>query len=98
MTRPRLRLTLPPLTPREALTLSSICSKIDDMLWTHYAEDLVELLTRDTSVPGTWRSTRRDPGSVQHRPGSERILGPARRTAEASGKEIEQGDVRKRGR
>jgi hypothetical protein len=70
MTRPRLRLTLPPLTPREALTLSSICSKIDDMLWTHYAEDLVELLTRDTSVPGTWRSTRRDPGSVQHRPGS----------------------------
>ena len=58
--RPRLRLALPPLTPREALTLSYICSKIDDLLWTHYAKDMVELLTRDTSLPRTWWSTRRD--------------------------------------
>jgi hypothetical protein len=94
MTRPRLRLTLPPLTPREALTLSYICSKIDDLLWTHYAEDMVELLTRDSSVPGTWWSTRRDPESVEHRPEP----GPAPRTVEASGTEIEQGDARKCGR
>jgi len=58
--RPQLRLTLPPLTPREALTLSYICSKIDDLLWTHYAKEMPELLTRDTSVPGIWWSTRRD--------------------------------------
>ena len=58
--RPRLRLALPPLTPREALTLSYICSKIDDLLWTHYAKEMVELLTRDTSLPRTWWSTRRD--------------------------------------
>ncbi len=98
MTRLRLRLTLPPLTPREALTLSYICSKIDDLLWTHYAEDMVKLLTRDTSVPGTWWSARRAPGSVEHRPAPEGIPGPAPRTVEASGKEIEQGDVKQRGR
>jgi hypothetical protein len=57
--RPRLRLVLPPLTPREALAPSYLCSKIDDLLWTH-AEDMVELLTRDTSLPRTWWSTRRD--------------------------------------
>lgn len=58
--RPRLRLTLPPLSPREALILSYICSKIDDLLWTHYADDMVELLTRDPSLPATWWSIRRD--------------------------------------
>jgi len=58
--RPRLRLALPPLTPREALTLSYICSKLDDLLWTHYAKEMAELLTRDPSLPGTWWSTRRD--------------------------------------
>jgi hypothetical protein len=58
--RPRLRLALPPLTPREALTLSYICSKLDDLLWTHYAKEMAELLPRDPSLPGTWWSTRRD--------------------------------------
>jgi len=58
--RPRLRLTLPPLSPREALILSYICSKIDDLLWTHYADDMVELLTHDPSLPATWWSIRRD--------------------------------------
>ncbi len=61
MTRPRLRLSLPPLTPREALILSYICSKIDDLLWTHHAQEMVDLLTRDPSMPRTWWSTRRDP-------------------------------------
>ena len=31
----RLRLTLPPLTPREALTLSSLCDLFDTVLWVH---------------------------------------------------------------
>lgn len=59
--RPRLRLALPPLTPREALILSYICSKIDDLLWMHYADDMADLLTRDPSLPRTWWSIRRDP-------------------------------------
>jgi len=58
--RPRLRLTLPPLSPREALTLSSLLDKIDDLLWLHYGDEMVALLTEDTSGPGTWGSPRRD--------------------------------------
>jgi hypothetical protein len=58
---PRLRLTLPRLSAREALTLSYICSKIDDLLWTHYADEMVELLTRDPSLPGNRWSIHRDP-------------------------------------
>lgn len=50
--RPRLRLTLPPLSPREALTLSYLLDKIDDLLWIHYGDAMVELLNQDTSVPG----------------------------------------------
>jgi hypothetical protein len=96
--RPRLRLALPPLTSREALTLSYICSKIDDLLWTHYANGMVELLTRDPSVPGTWWSTRRDPASGGHRPQPGPIPRPASRLVQAGGKQIEQTDVRKRGR
>ena len=46
--RPRLRLTLPPLSPREALTLSYILDKIDDLLWIHYGDEMVALLTEDT--------------------------------------------------
>ncbi len=58
--RPRLRLTLPPLSPREALTLSSILDTIDDLLWLHYGDEMVALLTEDTSGPGTGGSPRRD--------------------------------------
>jgi hypothetical protein len=60
--RPRLRLTLPPLSPREALTLSAILDTIDDLLWLHYGDEMVALLTGDTFVPETWRSARRDQG------------------------------------
>ncbi len=57
--RPRLRLTLPPLSPRDALTLSSILDMIDDLLWIHYGAEMVVLLTEDTFLPGTWWRTRR---------------------------------------
>ena len=60
MTRPRLRLTLPPLSPSEALALFYLCSKIDDLLWLHYGQKMVELLHSDPPAPGTWWSTRRD--------------------------------------
>jgi hypothetical protein len=60
MTRPRLRLALPPLSPPEALALSYLCSKIDDLLWLHYGQEMVELLNRDPPAPGAWWSTRRD--------------------------------------
>ncbi len=60
--RPRLRLTLPPLSPREALTLSAILDTIDDLLWIPYGDEMVALLTGDTFVPETWRSARRDQG------------------------------------
>lgn len=60
--RPRLRLTLPPLSPREALTLSAILDTIDDLLWIHYGDEMVALLTEDTFVRETWRSARRDQG------------------------------------
>jgi len=59
--RPRLRLTLPPLSPREALTLSSLLDTLDDLLWIHYGNEMVELLTQGTSMPGTgWPTRRRD--------------------------------------
>ncbi len=58
--RPRLRLTLPPLSPREALTLSYLFDKIDTLLWAYYGDEMVELLTQDTFVPGTWWPTHRD--------------------------------------
>jgi len=58
--RPRLRLTLPPLSPREALTLSSLLDTIDHLLWLHYGDEMVALLTEDTFVPGPCGSARRD--------------------------------------
>ncbi len=54
----RLRLTLPPLSPREALTLSYIFDKLDDLLWIHYGNEMVELLTQGTSRRGTGWPTR----------------------------------------
>jgi hypothetical protein len=35
---------------------------IDDLLWIHYGDEMVALLTEDTFVPETWRSARRDQG------------------------------------
>lgn len=60
--RPRLRLTLPPLSPREALTLSYLFDKIDNLLWASYGDEMVELLTQEpeTFVPETWWPTHRD--------------------------------------
>ena len=60
MTRPRLRLTLPPLSPQEALALSYLCGKIDDLLWLHYGQEMVALFNSDPPVPGAWWSKRRD--------------------------------------
>ena len=40
--RPRLRLALPPLTPREALTLSYLFDTIDNLLWAHYGDEMVD--------------------------------------------------------
>jgi len=57
--RPRLRLTLPPLSPREALTLSYLLDTIDDLLWIHYGDEMVALLTEDTFLPGAWGRSRR---------------------------------------
>ncbi len=51
-----LRLTLPPLTPREALTLSSRCSLIDDLLWAHYGDAMAGLLDDEPFVPEPWWS------------------------------------------
>ena len=58
--RPRLRLTLPPLSPRDALPLSSLLDTIDALLWLPYGDEMAALLTEDTFVPGTWWSARRD--------------------------------------
>ena len=51
-----LRLTLPPLTPREALTLSSLCDTIDNLLWAHYGDAMTKLLTEEPFVPEPWWS------------------------------------------
>jgi hypothetical protein len=110
MTRPRLRLTLPPLSPPEALALSYLCSKIDDLLWLHYGPEMVELLNSHLPAPGAWWSTRR--GVVVHTPRSVSVAPvqtrPASRGASApcasaraciiTDNEVEQGNVKKRGR
>lgn len=59
--RPRLRLTLPPLSPREALTLSYLFDTIDHLLWAHYGDAMVELLNDEPFVPEPWWSIDRDP-------------------------------------
>jgi len=34
---------------------------LDDLLWIHYGNEMVELLTQGTSMPGTgWPTRRRD--------------------------------------
>ncbi len=45
--RPRLRLTLPPLSPREALTLSYLVDTFDTLLWAHYGDAMVALLNEE---------------------------------------------------
>ena len=59
--RPRLRLTLPPLSPRETLTLSSLFDTIDTLLWAHDGDAMVELLNDEPFVPEPWWSIDRDP-------------------------------------
>jgi hypothetical protein len=47
----RLQLTLPPLTPRDALTLSYVCSMLDDLLWAHYGDAMARLLDDEPFLP-----------------------------------------------
>ncbi len=49
--RPRRRLTLPPLAPREALTLSSLLDTLDSLLWAHYGDAKVAFLNEEPYVP-----------------------------------------------
>ena len=56
-----LHLPLPPLTPREALTLSYLCSILDDLLWAHYGDAMTGLLADEPFVPEPWWSIDRDP-------------------------------------
>jgi hypothetical protein len=102
MTRPRLHLTLPPLTPPEALALSYLCSTIDDLLWLHYGPEMVELLNRDPPAPGAWWAKRRDqfPLGIRRDPPA-----PRRRSQHHAppaliirDNEIEQGNAKERGR
>jgi hypothetical protein len=57
----RVRLTLPPLTPREALTLSSLCDLLDTVLWAQYGEAMTALLREEPFVPAPWWSIDPDP-------------------------------------
>ena len=56
----QLRLTLPPLTPREALTLSCLFDTIDTLLWAHSGDAITELLDEEPFVPESWWSIDRD--------------------------------------
>jgi hypothetical protein len=91
----RLRLTLPPLSPREALTLSYLCDLFDPVLWAQYGEAMTTLLWKEPFVPDLGWSL--DP--VQ---GRKTRRAPARRSAPgdllSDGAEVERGDVKKRGR
>jgi hypothetical protein len=91
----RLRLTLPPLTPREALTLSYLCDLFDTVLWAQYGEAMTVLLQEEPFVP--------DPGwSIDPVQGRKPRRPPARGSAPgdllSDGAEVERGDVKKRGR
>ena len=59
---------------------------------------MVALLTEDTFVPGTWWSARRDPAQERTGAALGRIPRHAPPTVLPSGKEVEPGDVKKRGR
>jgi hypothetical protein len=91
----RVRLTLPPLTPREALTLSYLCDLFDTVLWAQYGEAMTTLLREEPFVPNPgWsidpvqsRNTRRPPARES-----------APRDLLADGAKVERGDVKKRGR
>ena len=103
---PRLRLTLPPVSSQEAVTLSYLCRWIDDLLWIHYGDEMLELLHHGTFVAGTWWSTRRRAPVVDSsRSGSvDTLLGRIPRNAPRTlphllrDKRVERGDVKKRGR
>ncbi len=42
--RPRVRLSLPPLSPAEALALSRVLDRLDDALWRYYGQEMNRLL------------------------------------------------------
>ncbi len=42
--KPRVRLSLPPLSPAEALALSRVLDRIDDALWRYYGQQMTTLL------------------------------------------------------
>ena len=93
-----LRLTLPPLTPREALTLSYLCSLLDDLLWASYGDAMSGLLDAEPFVPEPWWSIDRDlePSRTARPRGASR--GMPRCGVLSDGKEVERADVKKRGR
>jgi hypothetical protein len=47
----RLRFSLPPLSPSEALALSRILDRLDNLLWRHFGHEMTRLLDPD---PDTW--------------------------------------------
>lgn len=47
--KPRVRLSLPPLSPAEALALSRVLDRLDDALWRYYGQEMTRLLD-----PGSW--------------------------------------------
>jgi hypothetical protein len=67
-------------------------------LWIHYGDEMVALLTEDPFVPGTWWSARRDQARSRTVAGLGRIPRNAPPTVRSRGKEVEPGDVKKRGR
>jgi hypothetical protein len=71
---------------------------IDDLLWIHYGDEMVALLTEDTFVPATWQSARRDQAQSRTVAVRGRIPRNAPPTVLPSGKEVEPADVKKRGR
>ncbi len=49
--RPRVRLSLPPLSPAEALALSRVLDRLDDALWRYYGQEMNRLLD-----PTSWNN------------------------------------------
>jgi hypothetical protein len=88
------RLTLPPLTPREALTLSYLCDLFDTALWAQYGEAMTTLLRDEPLVPDGWSI-----GPVRGRqPRRPPARGSAPSDLLSAGGKVERGDVKRRGR
>jgi hypothetical protein len=48
--RPRVRLSLPPLSPAEALAFSRLLDRLDNALWRYYGQEMNRLLD-----PRSWK-------------------------------------------